>query len=117
MNAESVRDFCLEQPHVTEDLPFGPETVVFRIGGKIFLLLSLDTEALSFNVKCDPERAEELRERHPGVVRPGFHMNKKHWNTVEPKEGTSDSILKEWILHSYDLVRNSLPKKSRELLP
>lgn len=114
MNIETLRDFCLSLPHVTEDMPFGPETLVFRIAQKIFLLVSLDTEVLSFNVKCQPERAIELREKYPDVVKPGYHMNKKHWNTIEPKASFPDALMEEWIRHSYELVLKSLPKKTRE---
>ncbi len=117
MNIESLRDYCLDLPHVTEDLPFGPETLVFRVAGKIFLLASLDTERLSFNVKCDPEKALELREQYPRTVKPGYHMNKKHWNTIESVEGLPATLIKDWVSHSYELVLNSLPKKTRESLP
>ncbi len=117
MNIETLREFCLGFPHVTEDLPFGPETLVFRVAGKIFLLVSLDSEFLSFNVKCDPELAVTLREKYPGIVLPGYHMSKKHWNTIEPGISAPDTLLKEWVSHSYQLVFNSLPKKTRESLP
>lgn len=116
MNIETLRDFCLSLPHVTEDLPFGPETLVFRVAQKIFLLVSLDTEILSFNVKCDPELAVELREKYPGIVKPGYHMNKKHWNTIEPTPSIPDTMIEGWIRHSYELIVNSLPKKTREAL-
>lgn len=116
MNIESLREYCLSLPHVTEDLPFGPETLVFRIAGKIFLLVSLDEDQLSFNVKCAPELAEELRNKYPGRVLPGYHMSKKHWNTINPGGILGDSLLKDWINHSYELVLASLPKKTRELL-
>lgn len=117
MNIETLREYCLGLPHVTEDLPFGPETLVFRIAGKIFLLVSLDSEVLSFNVKCDPGLAAELREKYPRVVVPGFHMNKKHWNTIERAETLPDTLIKEWIDYSYQLVFKSLSKKTRESLP
>lgn len=116
MNVESLRDYCITLPHVTEDLPFGPETLVFRIVGKVFLLVSLDTDHLSFNVKCDPERATELRDLYEGRVNPGYHMNKKHWNTIKPDQSIPDALLKDWIHHSYELVLNSLPKKTRASL-
>ena len=116
MNAETLRELCLSFPYVTEDLPFGPETVVFRIAGKIFLLVSLDSEVFSFNVKCDPELAVTLREKYPNVVTPGYHMSKKHWNTIKPEISTPNTLLKEWINHSYQLVFNSLPKKTRDAL-
>jgi len=117
MNIETLREFCLGFPYVTEDMPFGPETLVFRVAGKIFLLVSLDSEALSFNVKCDPELAVTLREKYPGMVMPGYHMSKKHWNTIKPGISAPGALLKEWIGHSYHLVFNSLPKKTRESLP
>lgn len=116
MNAETLRDFCLGFPHVTEDMPFGPETLVFRVAGKIFLLVSLDSEVFGFNVKCDPELAVALREKYPRIVMPGYHMNKKHWNTITAGSSVPDVLLEEWIGHSYRLVLNSLPKKTRESL-
>lgn len=116
MNIENLRDYCLSLPNVSEDLPFGPQTLVFRIAGKIFLLVSLDTDTLSFNVKCHPELAQELREKYPRIVMPGYHMNKKHWNTVEPGNAVPDQLVKEWIHHSYELIVSSLPKKTRASL-
>ena len=116
MNIESLREYCLSLPQVTEDLPFGPETLVFRVAGKIFLLVSLDEDQLSFNVKCDPELAEELRNEYPGRVLPGYHMSKKHWNTIKPGGALGDSLLRDWINHSYTLVLASLPKKTRDML-
>ena len=112
MNIEEIRDYCLAKPGVTEGLPFGEDTLVFKVGEKLFLLTSI-SEGNSFNVKCDPERAIELRERHP-EVRPGYHMNKKHWNTVHTDGGLSRKQLCEMIDHSYDLVLVSLPKKLRD---
>ena len=112
MNIEELRDHCLQLKAVTEDFPFGEETLVFRIGGKIFLLIGVD-EANRFNVKCDPELAVELREQY-NEVKPGFHMNKKHWNTVYMDGRLSNKQLCEMIDHSYDLVLKSLPKKVRD---
>lgn len=103
MNIESIRDYCLSLPDAEETLPFGPDTLVYKIKGKIFLLMGLDNEDLSFNVKCDPDKALELREEFP-CVRPGYHMNKKHWNTVLVDGSVSVKQLKEWIDHSYELV-------------
>lgn len=103
MNIESLREYCLSLPGVEETLPFGPDTLVFKVNGKIFLLAGLDEDPLSFNVKCDPEKALELREQYP-CVRPGYHMNKKHWNTVVVDGTVSGAQLKEWIDHSYKLV-------------
>jgi len=103
MNIESLREYCLSKPNVEEGLPFGPDVLVFKVGGKIFLLLSLNDEPLQFNVKCDPEVAIELREEYSCVL-PGYHMNKKHWNTIVVDGSVSSKLLKEWIDHSYDLV-------------
>lgn len=103
MHIESLRDYCLSKPGTTEELPFGPDTLVFKINGKIYLLTGLNSERLSFNVKCDPQKAIELREEYPTVL-PGYHMNKKHWNTVIADGSVPDNRLKEWIDHSFDLV-------------
>jgi predicted DNA-binding protein (MmcQ/YjbR family) len=104
MNIETLREYCLSKPAVEETLPFGPDTLVFKVNGKIFLLTGLDEPVLSFNVKCDPELALELRASYP-AVQPGYHMNKKHWNTVIVDGSIPVKFLKEWIDHSYDLVR------------
>lgn len=114
MNIEELRDYCLQKPGASEDLPFGDQTLVFKIGGKIFLLVGLE-RGDRFNAKCDPEWAIELREQHHEIV-PGFHMNKKHWNTVAMDGRLKFSFLKELIDHSYNLVLASLPKKQREEL-
>ncbi len=103
MDIESLRHYCLSKPDVEETLPFGPDTLVFKVSGKIFLLTGLDSEQLSFNVKCDPDKAIELREEFPCVL-PGYHMNKKHWNTVVVDGSVATKQVKEWIDHSYDLV-------------
>jgi predicted DNA-binding protein (MmcQ/YjbR family) len=114
MNIEQFRDFCLALPGVTEEFPFGEETLVYKVMGKMFTLTSLDSFE-SINLKCDPETAVELRERYDGVS-PGYHMNKKHWNTVDVHAGISDKLIYQWIRDSYDLVVDSLPKKTKELL-
>lgn len=114
MNTEELRDYCLQKPNTEEGLPFGEETLVFKVGGKIFLLTSLDT-GNRFNVKCDPERAVEWREQY-SEVQPGFHMNKTHWNTVYMDGSLTRKQLYEMIDHSYELILNSLPKKVREEL-
>jgi predicted DNA-binding protein (MmcQ/YjbR family) len=111
MNVEELRDFCLQLKAVTEDLPFGEDTLVFRIGSKIFLLIGL-SEGNRFNVKCDPELAVELREQHP-EVKPGYHMNKTHWNTVYMDGALTRKQLCDMIEHSYKLVLKSLPKKTQ----
>ena len=110
MNVEILRDYCLSKPNVEESFPFGPDVMVFKIGGKIFLLCSLDSEDFSFNVKCDPELAIELRERYDSV-QPGYHMNKKHWNTIVVDGSVSTKQLKEWIDHSYEIVNKATAKK------
>ncbi|TGE12083.1 MmcQ/YjbR family DNA-binding protein [Hymenobacter elongatus] len=115
MNIEDFRDYCLLKPGVTEETPFGPETLVFKAGGKVFALTDIDTFG-SINLKCDPERAVGLRDEHDYVL-PGYHMNKKHWNTVRIGTGATDRQLREWTDHSYDLIIASLPKAKRaELL-
>jgi predicted DNA-binding protein (MmcQ/YjbR family) len=111
MNIEEFRDFCLSLPGTTEETPFGPDTLVFKVSGKVFALTDLQTFA-SVNLKCDPERAADLRERHDYVL-PGWHMNKKHWNTVLIGAGASYAQLHEWIRHSYELVVAALPKAQR----
>ncbi|WP_310889279.1 MmcQ/YjbR family DNA-binding protein [Sphingobacterium sp. UME9] len=98
-----------------EETPFGPDTLVFKVGGKIFLLVGLDQiDELRFNVKCNPEWAIELRERHEHTVLPGYHMNKKHWNTIIANRELDDRKLEELILHSYQLIVESLPAKIRQ---
>jgi predicted DNA-binding protein (MmcQ/YjbR family) len=109
VNIETLREHCIGKPGVTESFPFGPETLVFKVGDKLFLLIGLD-EANRFNVKCDPELAVELREQH-NEVQPGYHMNKKHWNTVHMNGALTDKQLRYMIDHSYKLVFESLPKK------
>jgi predicted DNA-binding protein (MmcQ/YjbR family) len=104
MDIESIRAYCLSKPDAEEALPFGPDVLVFKVKGKIFLLLPLDTVPLRFNVKCDPERAVELREQYAAVL-PGYHMNKKHWNTVVADGSIASQLLRNWIDDSYDLVR------------
>lgn len=114
MHIEAYREYCLSLPAVTEGFPFGEETLVFKVGGKMFALTDVDLFQ-SVNLKCEPEKAAELRERYAGV-KPGYHMNKKHWNTVSTDGSVPDRLLKEWTKDSYDLVVASLPKKVRESL-
>lgn len=113
MDIESLREYCLSKTAAEETLPFGPDTLVYKVGGKVFLLFSLDSEVVQFNVKCDPEKAIELRERYD-CVQPGYHMNKKHWNTIVVDGSASNTLLKEWIDDSYELIVKSLPAKARE---
>ena len=103
MNIELLREYCLSKKDVEEALPFGPDTLVFKVNGKIFLLTGLDSDSFRFNVKCNPDKAMELREEFPCVL-PGFYMNKKHWNTIVVDGSVSTKQLKEWIDHSYDLI-------------
>jgi len=109
MNTETLRLYCLAKKGVEESLPFGPETLVFKVGGKVFLLAALDAVPLQFNIKCDPERAMLLREQHTSVL-PGYHMNKQHWNTVLVDGTVSEKLLWQWIDDSYALVLNNLSK-------
>jgi predicted DNA-binding protein (MmcQ/YjbR family) len=104
MNIETIREYCLTKPGSEETLPFGPDTLVYKVGGKAFLLMGMNSDPLQFNVKCDPDKAIELREEHAAVL-PGYHMNKKHWNTILVDGSISSRQLKEWIDWSYDLVR------------
>lgn len=110
MNVEQIREYCLLKKGAEETFPFGPDNIVFKVDDKMFLLLSLDARPTQFNVKCDPDRAEELREQYDCVT-PGYHMNKKHWNTVKIDGSVSWTIIKEWIDHSYELVRKKSGKK------
>ena len=109
MDIESLRDYCLSKPAVEETLPFGPDVLVFKVGGKIFALAALDEVPPRVNLKCSPDLALDLRDRYEQVT-PGYHMNKKHWNTVEIQSGIPDVELQKWIDHSYELVSRRLPK-------
>lgn len=112
MDIEVLRDYCLAKKDATEGFPFGETTLVFKVRGKMFLLVSLDNPQLQFNVKCDPELAIEWREQY-SAVQPGYHMNKKMWNTVIVDGSIPNKILKEMIDDSYVLVVKSLPKKDQ----
>ena len=109
MELDELRDYCLAKKGVTEGTPFGPETLVFKVMNKIFAITGIDDYEF-VNLKCDPEYAMELREREPGI-RPGWHMNKQHWNSVFTDGTVSIKLFKELIDHSYDLIVRSLPKK------
>jgi predicted DNA-binding protein (MmcQ/YjbR family) len=111
LNIEELRDYCIGKPAVTEGFPFGEDTLVFKVAGKIFLLTGLE-QGDRFNVKCDPEWAVELRERYT-EVQPGYHMNKKMWNTVFLNGSLTRKQLLEMIDHSYAEVVKSLPKKTQ----
>ncbi len=110
MNIEQLQEYCLQKPHVEETLPFGPDTLVYKVNGKIFLLTGLESHPLQFNVKCDPDRAIELREEYPEHVLPGYHMNKKHWNTIIADGTIPQKMIREFIDHSYELVRGKKKK-------
>ena len=114
MNIEEYREFCLSLPHTTEDFPFDEEVLVFRVGGKIFSLTNIN-DFESINLKCDPERAVELREQYDGI-RPGYHMNKQHWNTIAMDGSVPNALVRELVQHSYDLIFRSLPAKLRQQL-
>ncbi|WP_299578522.1 MmcQ/YjbR family DNA-binding protein [uncultured Sunxiuqinia sp.] len=114
MNIEELRDYCLSKPGATEDFPFDETTLVFKVMGKLFALTDLEGD-LSVNLKCTPEKAIELREQHSCVL-PGYHMNKKHWNTVLVDGTVSDQQIREWIDHSYGLVVEKLSKKQQNEL-
>ncbi|HMT30146.1 MAG TPA: MmcQ/YjbR family DNA-binding protein [Bacteroidia bacterium] len=114
MNIEHLREYCLSKKGTTEAFPFDEDTLVFKVMGKMFCLTSL-SEPDSINLKCDPEKAIELREQYP-CVQPGFHMNKKMWNTVIIDGSISKKLLQEWIDHSYEQVVAGLTKKLREEL-
>ncbi|MFN3997134.1 MmcQ/YjbR family DNA-binding protein [Algoriphagus sp.] len=112
MTLEFFRNHCLSLPGVTEDTPFDPTTLCFRVGGKIFAIM--DMEVFEYvNLKCDPERSIELRERYDGIT-PGYHMNKKLWNSVSVSGNVPDPLILELAIHSYELIKSSLPKKVRE---
>lgn len=111
MDIEFYRNYCLQKAGVTESFPFDEETLVFKVMNKMFALADVDL-FVSVNLKCDPERAVELREQYP-AVQPGYHMNKVHWNTIQIDGSLSNAMICELIDHSYELIVASLPKKLR----
>ena len=113
MNIEEVREFCLSLPGVTEDSPYGPDMVVFRIEGKIFLHLPLEYAEPRMSVKLPPEKGVELRERY-AAIRAAFHLNKTHWNDILIENTFPRQQLEAWVLESYQIVFNKLPKKLRD---
>ncbi len=114
MDIETFREYCLTKKGVSEELPFGINTLVFKVAGKMFALTDIELFE-SINLKCDPGRAVMLREQYPAIT-PGYHMNKKHWNTIRTDLSVPDKLLFSLIDHSYDLVVASLNKKQKELL-
>jgi predicted DNA-binding protein (MmcQ/YjbR family) len=115
MNIEEFREYCLSKPGVTEELPFGNSTLVFKVLGKVFALTSLSSEVFSVNLKCDPEKAIQLRETYDSV-KPGYHMNKQHWNTVHVNSSISRGEFCNWINDSYNLVVAKLTKAQQQSL-
>ncbi|MFD1094844.1 MmcQ/YjbR family DNA-binding protein [Salegentibacter chungangensis] len=116
MDIESFRNYCIQKKGVTEELPFGPDNLVFKVMGKMFSIASLDEVPLRVNLKCDPERAIELREEYEENILPGYHMNKQHWNTLVLDGRLDPKLVLELINHSYELVVKSLPKKLQKEL-
>ena len=114
MNIEAFRDYCLNLKGTTEELPFDEKTLVFKVMGKLYVLTNIDLFE-SINVKCNPEKAIELREQYEDVI-PGFHMNKKHWNTIRLNNTIDDRQIYEWVKDSYSLIVAKLTKKQREEL-
>ena len=113
MNIEVFRDYCLHKKAVSEGFPFDEVSLVFKVGGKMFALCSLDSVPFSANLKCDPEKAISLREQYENI-QPGYHMSKKHWNTVVIDGSLSDDFICDLIDHSYDLVVKGMTKKQRK---
>ncbi|MCM2388511.1 MmcQ/YjbR family DNA-binding protein [Streptomyces albipurpureus] len=111
MNADELKAFCLEFNYAVEEFPFGEGVSVFKVAGKMFALSSLDAKPLTINLKCDPDLAVQLRADHPAIA-PGWHMNKRHWNTVTVRD-LPDSMVRELVEDSYDLVVAGLPKAER----
>ncbi len=116
MDIETFRNYCLDKKGVTEGLPFGPDNLVIKVKGKMFTIASLDEVPLRVNLKCDPERAILLREEYPDSIFPGYHMNKKLWNTLILDGTLSNSFIFELIDHSYELVVQGLTKKLQKEL-
>ena len=109
MDLAQFREYCLSKPRATEGTPFGPDVLVFKVRGKMFALAALEEVPTTVNLKCEPDLALDLRDRYE-QVQPGYHMNKKHWNTVEIESGIPDIELRKMIDHSYKLVIDRLPK-------
>ena len=114
MDAEIIRNYCLNKKCVTEGFPFGEDVLVFNVLSKIFCLCYRN-QPMTINLKCSPDKAIELREKFEAVI-PGYHMNKKHWNTVDLNGGIPDNMIFDWIDHSYNLVAEGLTKKEKERL-
>jgi predicted DNA-binding protein (MmcQ/YjbR family) len=115
MDATDLRRCCLRHPGAIEDFPFGPEHSVFKVGGKIFAISALDRVPLDVSVKCEPELAVDLRNTYP-AIRPGYHLNKRHWNTITVDGSLPDQLVRDLVEDSYDLVVSALPKRVRREL-
>ena len=112
MNLELIREYCLKKKFVTEELPFDDVSPVYKVMGKIFMIASLEIPVF-INLKCDPEKAVELREKYD-CVKPGWHMNKTHWNSVYIDNSVRDELIYEWIDHSYNLIVSKLKKSEQD---
>ena len=115
MNAAELRTWCLGQPGAAEHFPFGPDHSVFKVGGKMFAISALDRTPLAVSLKCEPELALQLRDTY-AAIRPGYHLNKRHWNTVTLDGSLPDELVRDLVEDSYDLVVSSLPKRTRDQL-
>jgi predicted DNA-binding protein (MmcQ/YjbR family) len=115
MDATELRRWCLQHPGAIEDFPFGPEHSVFKVAGKMFALSALDRAPLEVSVKCEPDLAAQLRHSYP-AIRPGYHLNKRHWNTITVDGGLPDQLVRDLIEDSYDLVVSALPRRLRRQL-
>jgi predicted DNA-binding protein (MmcQ/YjbR family) len=115
MHASELRTWCLRQPGAIEDFPFGPETSVFKVAGKVFALSALERTPLEVSVKCEPELAVGLRDSYR-AIRPGYHLNKRHWNTLTLDGSLTDQLVRDLIEDSYDLIVSALPRRVREQL-
>lgn len=115
MDFDRLRQYCLSKPATSEHMPWGDDTLVFKVMDKVFAISGISQRPLSVNLKCDPQRAIELRDRYP-AIQPGYHMNKQHWNTVMLDGSLDDSLVEELIDHSWTLVVKGLKKTDREAL-
>jgi len=115
MNIEQIRDYCLHKKAVTESLPFDKDTLVFKVGSKMFCLMSLEKYPVQINLKCNPDEAILLREKYSQIT-PGYHMNKKHWNSILIDDFLTEDLIKKMIDDSYNLVMQSMTRKERETL-
>ena len=116
MTAAQLRKLCLSFPGAYEDFPFGPETSVFKVEKKLFAISALSASPLNVSLKCEPELAEELRGAYPGAVVPGYHLNKRHWNTVMCDGSLPDLMVRDMVEDSYDLIVAAMPRAVRERL-